>query len=453
MSVSNPPPPAIENQEVGRVRLDAGRDPFLEFAGYLFLLQAAGWVLLFGRWLTFGSVEWKAFPSELALAEWPSVFAYVIYGAFFFADVVVGAGLLRKQSWARNVGLLIAASTIFLSLLYFYVAREFYGAVILFGLSGLLLVLLMRSAPWSLMYMSAFWLIIFFILPMLIVLFVSFGERSFRGTISYPAFSLANIPLYFNDYGRFFSAINGDYIYLRILWRSLSLATINTFICLIIGYPFAYWIAKQPRHRRPILIFLVMIPFWTNFLVRTYAWMLILRDSGLINTAWTGSIHNLAVQLAEQSQIFAWLALVTESKLPLMFNQTAVFLGLFYGFLPFMVLPVYTNLEKLDWALLEAAADLGANSWHSTVRILLPLTMPGIIAGSIIVFIPSLGTYITSDLLGGAKVILLGNLLQQQFMTARDWPFGAAIGMIMIALMMLAIIIYFRVQSRAENPV
>ena len=137
----------------------------------------------------------------------------------------------------------------------------------------------------------------------------------------------------------------------------------------------------------------------------------------------------------------------------MLFNQPAVFLGLFYGYLPFMVLPLYTNLEKLDWSLLEAAADLGASAWHSTVRVLLPLTLPGIVAGSIIVFIPSLGAYVTPDLLGGAKVILLGNLIQQQFMTARDWPFGSAIGFIMIGLMMLAIIVYFRVQARADNPI
>lgn len=451
MEATSTTPPQSSTEP--RIRLDAGRDPFLEIAGYLLLIQAAGWVLLFVRWLTFGSIEWNAFPAELALAEWPPVLAYIIYGTFFVADIIVGVGLIRRQKWAQKLGIAVACLTLLASVTYFILAREFYGAVILFGLSGFLLVLLMRHAPWSLAYLSAFWLLVFFVLPMLIVFFVSLGERSFRGTVVYPEFSIANIPLYFDDYVRFFSAINGDFIYLRILWRSVSLALINTLICLFVGYPFAYWIAKQPRDRRPILIFLVMIPFWTNFLVRTYAWMLILRDSGLINTAWTGSIHNLAVQLASQSQFFDWLASFTENPLPLMFNQTAVFLGLFYGYLPFMVLPLYTNLEKLDWALLEAAADLGANAWRSTIRVLLPLTLPGIIAGSIIVFIPSLGAYVTPDLLGGAKVILLGNLLQQQFMTARDWPFGSAIGFIMIGLMMLAIVIYFRVQSRADNPI
>ncbi len=433
--------------------METGADPYLRIAGILFLAQAAGWAYLLLRWVTFGAISWNAYPVELAIAAWPPIAAYLIYGIFLTASLIVGAALIRNLAWGRKAGLFIAAVSLAASLVYFYLSREFFGAVIFFGLSGFLIVLLMRHAPWSLAYLSAFWLIIFFILPMLIVLAVSLGERSYRGIVSYPEFSLANIPLYFNDYARFFSPVNGKFIYLNILLRSIWLAVLNTVICLVIGYPFAYWIARQPRSRRPILIFLVMIPFWTNFLVRTYAWMLILRDSGLINTFWTSTLHDLALQLSGRSQLFAWLAAATGRKLPLLFNQRAVFLGLLYGYLPFMILPLYTNLEKLDWSLLEAAADLGANTWKSAIRVLLPLTLPGIVAGSIIVFIPSLGAYVTPDLLGGAKVILLGNLLQQQFMTARDWPFGSAIGFIMIGLMMLAIGIYFRVQGRAENPV
>jgi spermidine/putrescine transport system permease protein len=229
------------------------------------------------------------------------------------------------------------------------------------------------------------------------------------------------------------------------------LATMNTLLCLVFGYPFAYWIARQPKQYRGTLIFLVMIPFWTNFLVRTYAWMLILRDSGLINNVWTISLHNLAVGLADSSTFFAWLAGITEHKLPLLFNQPAVFMGLFYGYLPFMVLPLYSNLERVNWSLLEAAADLGANAFQSFIRVLLPLTVPGIVAGSIIVFIPSLGAYVTPDLMGGGQVTLLGNLLQQQFMTVRNWPFGSAIGFIMMAIMLLAIFVYFRILSGSEE--
>jgi spermidine/putrescine transport system permease protein len=193
-----------------------------------------------------------------------------------------------------------------------------------------------------------------------------------------------------------------------------------------------------------------MIPFWTNFLVRTFAWMLILRDSGLINSFWTITLHDQAVMLADGSTFFGWLASITENKLPLLFNQQAVLLGMFYGYLPFMVLPLYSSLEQMDWSLMEAAADLGANTWQRIMRVLIPLTMPGIISGSIIVFIPSLGTYVIPDLMGGARVTLLGNLLQQQFMTVRDWPFGSAIGFITMTIMLLATMVYFRSLSKNQ---
>jgi spermidine/putrescine transport system permease protein len=228
------------------------------------------------------------------------------------------------------------------------------------------------------------------------------------------------------------------------------LAIGNTIICLLFGYPFAYWIARRPARWRNILIFLVMIPFWTNFLVRTYAWMLLLRDSGLINNFWTITLHDLAAALAGSSSFFAWVSSITASPLPLLFNQGAVFMGLFYGYFPFVVLPLYSNLEKLDWSLLEAASDLGANSYYSTTRILLPLSLPGIVAAGIIVFVPSLGAYVTPELMGGGKVALLGNLIQQQFLTARDWPFGSAIGFSMMAIMLLAILFYFRVAGGNE---
>ncbi len=194
-----------------------------------------------------------------------------------------------------------------------------------------------------------------------------------------------------------------------------------------------------------------MIPFWTNFLVRTYAWMLILRDSGLINNVWTGSIHDLAVALSGSSGLFNWLADATARPLPLLYNFGAVLVGLFYGYLPFMVLPLYSTLEKTNWTLLEAAADLGANGLRRFTRVLLPLSLPGLIAGSIIVFIPSLGAYVTPDLMGGAKVSLLGNLLQQQFMTVRDWPFGSALSFIMMAVMLAATLVYFRASAEAER--
>ena len=434
------------------LRMETGSDPFLSAAGYLSLFNALIWFLLLFRWATFSSFPWNPLASELALAHWSPTFAYLLYGGLLLVDLVVGIMLLRAKAPGRWLGILRNSLVIIVALTYYALTREFYGTAVILALAGAMLVLELRHAGWALAYPAAFWLILFFIIPMIIVFVISLGERSRLGTVTYPTFSLGNLGAYFNDYVRFFSPISGEYIYLRIFWRSVVLATLNTLICLLFGYPFAYWVARQPQKYRGIYIFLVMIPFWTNFLVRTYAWMLILRDSGLINNFWTITLHDLSLSLADQSLIFAWLAEATSHKLPLLFNQPAVFMGLFYGYVPFMILPLYSNLEQLNWSLLEAAADLGANTWHSTVRILLPLTMPGIVAGSIIVFIPSLGAYVTPDLLGGGKVALLGNLLQQQFMTVRDWPFGSAIGFIMMALMLAAVLLYFRTLNRAENP-
>ncbi len=431
--------------------MQSGTNPMLQTAMILHLGQALIWAFLFFRWLTFGSFGWTPIPLELTLAQWPPIVAYVLYSTLFVVDLVIGFGLWRKFPWAIPLGTIRSAVVIVLAIVYFLNSSQLYEASIILALAGFGFILLRRSAPWSLAFPAAFWLAIFFVAPMLIVLVVSLGERARLGTVVYPAFELTNLGVYFNDYARFFSRINGEFIYLRIFWRSVGLATLNTVVSLAFGYPFAYWIARQPQRWRAILIFLVMIPFWTNFLVRTYAWILILRDSGLINNFWTITLHDMAVQLSDTSAFFAWLAVVTSDELPLLFNQGAVILGLFYGYIPLAVLPIYSNLEKMDWSLLEAAADLGANAWYSTMRILLPITRPGIVAAAILVFIPSLGAYVTPDLLGGAKVALLGNLLQQQFMTVRDWPFGAAIGFIMLAMMMLAIVIYFRVADADES--
>jgi spermidine/putrescine transport system permease protein len=249
------------------------------------------------------------------------------------------------------------------------------------------------------------------------VLLVSLGERGEAGQVVY-SWTLKN-------YTRFFSKIGERYLYVQIFGRSLVIALLNTLLCLLVGYPLAYFIARQPTHRRNALLLLVMIPFWTNFLVRTYAWMIILRDTGVINN------------------LFLTLGLISQ-PLPLLYNRGAVVLGLFYGYLPFMVLPLYASIEKLDFSLIEAAQDLGANALRTFLRVILPLTMPGIVAGSIIVFIPSIGAYVTPDLMGGAKVTMVGNLLQQQFLKVRDWPFGSAAGFILMLTVLAATLIYFR---------
>ncbi|MFQ5406840.1 MAG: ABC transporter permease [Anaerolineales bacterium] len=440
---------AVATVEV-RATMARGVDPLARIGAYLSLAHVGLWAFLFLRWATFGSVGWTAFEFELALAAWPSLAAYGIYGALAVVDLLVGLGLLRELPLARSLGIVRAVVVGVGVIGYYLLTHEFYGAAVMLGLSGLLLLLHVRTTPWALAYPAAYWLALFFLVPMLIVFVVSLGERARLGTVAYPALS-EGIGAYFDDYARFFSRIGDNFLYLRIFWRSVWIAVLNTVISLLFGYPFAFWLARQPKRYRNTLIFLVMIPFWTNFLVRTYAWMLILRDSGVINNFWTITLHEQALRLAGDSGFFTWLAAISESKLPLLFNQPAVMLGLFYGYLPYMVLPLYSNMEKLDWSLLEAAADLGANHWKRLTRVLLPLTAPGIVAGSIIVFIPSLGAYVTPDLMGGAKVALLGNLLQQQFMTVRDWPFGSAIGFIMMAIMLFAVMLYFRIASGSEG--
>lgn len=213
-------------------------------------------------------------------------------------------------------------------------------------------------------------------------------------------------------------------LYLAILWRSIWLAALSTIICLVLGFPLALFIARSGRHKI-LLLNLVMLPFWTSFLVRTYAWMFLLRDTGLVNSA-LQSLH------------------VIRQPLPLLFNTGAVILGLVYGYLPFMILPMYASLEKLDPVLLDAAGDLGATPFTALWRVVLPLTREGIAAGCLLVFIPCLGAYLTPDLMGGGKTVMVGNLVQNQFTNARDWPFGAAISLLVMAL----ILILMRVSAR-----
>ncbi len=260
---------------------------------------------------------------------------------------------------------------------------------------------------------AVFWLLAFFVAPLLIVFVVSFGRRSLLGMVEY-TFTLDN-------YLRVFT----DTIYLRILWQSLLLAIGNTILCLIIAYPFAFFIARRSPRWQNILIFLVMVPFWTNFLIRTYALIFILRDTGLINSTLIGLG-------------------VIEQPIIIMFTQTAVMIGMVYGYLPFAVLPLYASIEQLDFNYVQAAEDLGANKVQVFLKVILPLTMPGVVAASIITFIPTLGAYVTPDLMGGGNTFLIGNLLQQQFMTVRDWPFGSALGFILMAMVLVATMIYFR---------
>ena len=248
-----------------------------------------------------------------------------------------------------------------------------------------------------------------FLAPLAIIVAYSFLTRGTYGGIS--------LPWTLDSYQRLI-----DPIYLAILWRSFWIACLSTLGCLLLGFPLALFISRSGK-RKHLYLSLVILPFWTSFLVRTYAWMFLLRDTGLINTALEklGLIHN---------------------PLPLLYNDGAVILGLVYGYLPFMVLPLYATLERLDPNLLEAAADLGAKPAAALARVVVPLCGPGIRAGSILVFIPCLGAYLTPDLLGGGKTVMIGNLIQNQFTTARDWPFGSAVSLVLIAIVMLLLMAF-----------
>ena len=252
---------------------------------------------------------------------------------------------------------------------------------------------------------------VFFLVPLAIILAYSLMSRGIYGGVE--------MPWTFESYQRLFDPLYGG-----ILMRSFAISLLSTVLCLALGYPLALFIARSGA-RRNLYLNLVMLPFWTSFLVRTYAWMFLLRDTGLINT------------------LLLALGLIQE-PLPLLYNDGAVILGLVYGYLPFMVLPLYTTLERLDKSLFEAAADLGARPWVAFVQVMLPLSMPGIRAGSILVFISCIGAYLTPDLLGGSKTIMIGNVVQNQFTGARDWPFGAACSLVLMALVMILLKLFLR---------
>ena len=213
-----------------------------------------------------------------------------------------------------------------------------------------------------------------------------------------------------------------------MLWHTVWWAGSATAICLVLGFPVAWVIARSRRYRQ-LLLLLIVIPFWTSFLVRTFAMIFLLRDSGLINTLL------LRTGLIQQ-------------PLALLYTPFAVQLGLVYGFLPFMVLPLYASLEKLDPALLESAEVLGARPLARFVTVILPLSLPGVLTGSLLVFVPALGSFVTSDLLGGAKQVMLGNLVQNQFTSTRNWPFGSAASFALMALVLVAVLLTLRLRGK-----
>lgn len=259
------------------------------------------------------------------------------------------------------------------------------------------------------------YLFLFFAIPLVIVFAYSFSTRNRFGEAVFSEVG-------FDAYSKL-----GEPIVRTILFRSIWLALITTVICLVVAYPFSYYLATRSEKIRNILLVMVMIPFWSNFLVRNYAWRVILGNDGIV------------------SQITDAIGF---GKVEVLFTQTAVVIGLVYGFLPFMILPLYASIERIDLQLVEASRDLYGNGWQTFRRVLLPLSKPGVIAGSILVFVPSLGAYVTPEILGGAKTTLLGSYIVTQFLTARNWPVGASLSFVLMSVMLASTLVYFRSGGR-----
>ncbi|MEQ8813215.1 MAG: ABC transporter permease [Thalassobaculum sp.] len=220
--------------------------------------------------------------------------------------------------------------------------------------------------------------------------------------------------------------------HLTIFWRSASISLLTTIITLLLGFPTAYFIATRPPRQRTLWLFLVTIPFWTNLLIRTFAIMEVVRNQGILNS-------------------WAMAAGIIETPIQILYTDTAVLIGMVYVYLPLMVLPLYAAMERLDFRLVEAAYDLYASRWRVLTRVIVPLVKPGIVAGSILVFIPSLGAYVTPRVLGGGKNMMISNLIELQFGEGRNWPLGAALSMTLLAFVMLALLFYVRNMSRLER--
>jgi len=270
---------------------------------------------------------------------------------------------------------------------------------------------------------------IFFLGPLAIMVIYSFLEPGLYGGVEWN--------LYHWNYGRILGWADGEWedfdpVYVEIFLRSVRLASTNVLITLLICYPAALRVSSLPVRVRTFVVFIITLPFFVSLVVRLFCWVLILRPSGFLSSTLMG------------------LGLISE-PIDIIFTETAVLIGMTYVLLPFMFLPIYASIEKLDQSVLQASADLGASPRQTFLRVTLPLTLPGIAAGAVLVFIPSLGNFIVPDLLGGAKVVMIGNLVEQQFLSARNWPFGSALSVMIMLVMFSLIILYLRRLGRSEG--
>jgi len=260
------------------------------------------------------------------------------------------------------------------------------------------------------------YLVVFFAIPVMIMVLASFrspGEFGGLAPLINEESGRRQLDLTGESYGRFFS----DFLYTELFFKSFAYAAVTTVACLVIAYPLSMLIARSPKKHRDLLVLLVILPFWSNFLIRVYAWMIILSPQSVFVTA--------------LNQVVGWFEM---EPLTLLYTPFAVIVGLVYVHLPFMVLPLYANLEKHDPALLDAAQDLGANAWRRFWRVTFPLSLPGIYAGAALVFIPALGIFAIPDILGGTEGIMIGNVIKQQFLDTRDWPFGSVLSMVLTVM-------------------
>ncbi|AHK14798.1 MAG: ABC transporter permease subunit [Thalassolituus sp.] len=285
---------------------------------------------------------------------------------------------------------------------------------------------LIVGIPW-------FWLALFFVLPFLFILKISLSEPQlaqppYQDWIREFEDGLLTITLNFGNY----LLLLEDDLYFSALMGSLSIAAVSTVICLLIGYPMAYAIALSPKHWRMPLLMLIILPFWTSFLIRVYAWIGILKDNGLLN------------------QLLMGIGLIDE-PLQMLHTPIAVYVGVVYSYLPFLVLPLYATLVRLDNTLLEAAADLGARPWRQFLTITLPQSIPGVMAGSMLVFIPVMGEFVIPDLLGGPDTLMIGKLMWTEFFSNKDWPVASSLAAILLLVLIIPFVVMRHYEQRANE--
>ena len=280
-----------------------------------------------------------------------------------------------------------------------------------------------KNVFWTLASPGTFWLVVFFVVPLCFLFVMSFGGKAIiNGEMSITEYD------YFTGFGNYLRSLDG--LYLGIMWKTIWVSAIATVLCLVTAYPIAFGICFAPDRWKPILLLLVVLPFWINLLIRTYALIAVFRTQGYVNAA---------------------LGIVGLGPYEMLYNNFAVIFGLVYVYMPFMVLPLYATIERLDKAYLEASLDLGASQFTTFLKVTVPLTMPGIVTGIILVFIPCLGSFLTPDLLGGANAVMIGNVIERQFKAANDWPFGAAISFMLMFATFAALMIRAFLAKRSKG--